>query len=210
VTWIIYGDKGSGAFAAEAALAEAGAQWEFREVSLERNEQRAPAFLAINPAGKIPALQLPEGELITESLAMLLVIAERYPEANLLPRVGTPARARAYRWLAFMASEIYPIVEIEDYPLRFVPSGAQSDALREKAKQRVRERLLILEAAVAGPWILADGFSACDIYAAMFSRWSATHGWRDEHIPKLCAIMRNLAERPALAPVWQKFFSGTF
>jgi GST-like protein len=210
VTWIIYGDKGSGAFAAEAALAEAGAQFEFREISLQRNEQRTPEFLAINPAGKIPALQLPEGEVITESLAMLLVIAERYPEAGLLPPVGSMARARALRWLAFMASEIYPIVEIEDYPSRFVPEGAESDALRERAKGRVRERLLILERAVSGPWILAERFSACDIYAAMFSRWSATHGWRDEHIPKLCAIMRGLALRPALAPVWQKFFFGTF
>jgi len=210
VNWIIYGDKGSGAFAAEAALAEAGAEWEFREISLERNEQRSPDFLAINPAGKIPALQLPEGEIITESLAMLLVVAERYPEAALLPPVGTAARARALRWLAFMASEIYPIVEIEDYPSRFVPDGAASDALREKSKERIRERLLILEHAAAGPWILAGGFSACDIYAVMFSRWSATHGWRDEHIPKLCAIMRGLAERPALGPVWRKFFSGTF
>jgi len=141
---------------------------------------------------------------------MLLVIAERHPEAGLLPTVGSTARARALRWLAFMASEIYPIVEIEDYPSRFVPEGAASDALREKSKERIRERLLILERAVAGPWILTEGFSACDIYAAMFSRWSATHGWREEHIPRLCAIMRNLAERPALAPVWQKFFFGTF
>jgi glutathione S-transferase len=210
VSWIIYGDKGSGAFAAEAALAEAGAEREFREISLQRNEQRSPEFLAINPAGKIPALQLPEGEVITETLAMLLVIAERYPAAGLLPPVGTAARAQALRWLAFMASEIYPIVEIEDYPSRFVPEGAASDALRETAKERIRERLLTLEQAVAGPWMLAGGFSACDIYAAMFSRWSATHGWRDENIPKLCAIMRNLAARPRLAPVWQQFFFGTF
>src|ERR1700683_57538 len=184
MSWILFGDKGSGAFAAEAALAEAGARCDFREISLQRNEQRSPEFLAVNPAGKIPALQLPEGEVITETLAMLLTIAERYPAAGLLPPAGTPARAQALRWLAFMASEIYPIVEIEDYPSRFVPEGAQSDVVREKAKERIRGRLLILEQAVAAPWLLAEGFSACDIYAAMFSRWSATHGWRDDHIPK--------------------------
>jgi GST-like protein len=210
MSWILFGDKGSGAFAAEAALAEAGARWDYREISLQRNEQRSPEFLGVNPAGKIPALQLPEGEVITETLAMLLVIAERYPEAHLLPPIGSLARAQALRWLAFMASEIYPIVEIDDYPSRFVPEGPESDALRARSKERIRERLLILEYAAAGPWILADSFSACDIYAAMFSRWSATHGWREEHIPKLCAIMRGLAARPALAPVWQKFFSGTF
>jgi glutathione S-transferase len=208
VTWIIFGEKGSGAFAAEAALTEAGATFEFRDISLQRNEQRAAEFLAINPAGKIPALQLPEGGVITETLAMLLVIAERYREANLLPPVGRFARAEALRWLAFMAAEIYPMVEIEDYPSRFVPEGAASDALREKSKQRIRERLLILERAVAGPWVLADGFSACDIYVAMFCRWSAAHGWRDEHVPKLCAIMRGVAAHPRLAPVWHAHFPG--
>jgi len=126
VSWILFGDKGSGAFAAEAALAEAGARCDFREISLQRNEQRSPEFLAVNPAGKIPALQLPEGEVITETLAMLLTIAERYPAAGLLPPPGTQARAQACRWLAFMASEIYPIVEIEDYPSRFVLEGVQS------------------------------------------------------------------------------------
>ena len=206
MAWIIYGDKGSGAFVAEAALAEAGAAHEFRSVSLKTDEQKKPEFLAINPAGKIPALQLPEGGIITETLAMLLTIAERYPDAGLLPAPGSFARAQAIRWLAFMVSEIYPMVEIEDYPARFVPAGEQSDALRNVARERIRERLLILEQAVAGPWLLAEGFSAGDIYAAMFNRWSAAHGWREEHIPKLCAIMRAVAARPRLAPVWQMHF----
>ena len=204
--WIIYGDKGSGAFAAAAALAEAGAAYEFRTVSLKSDDQKKPEFLAINPAGKIPALQLPEGGVLTETLAMLLTIAERYSDACLLPAPGSFARAEAFRWLAYMASEIYPMVEIEDYPARFVPGGAQSDALRDAARDRIRERLLILERAVAGPWLLASGFSVVDVYAAMFNRWSAAHVWRDTNIPKLCAIMRNVAERPRIAPVWQMYF----
>ena len=59
--FIIFGDKGSGAFSAEAALAEVGAPYEFRTISLERNEQRSPEFLAINPSGKMPALRFPKG-----------------------------------------------------------------------------------------------------------------------------------------------------
>jgi len=138
VSWIIYGDKGSGAFAAEAALAEAGVRCDFREISLARNEQRQADYLAVNPSGKIPAVQLPEGGILTETLAILLTIAERYPAAGLLPEAGSPARAQALRWLSFMASEIYPIVEIEDYPSRFVPEGAESDALKNKARPHPR------------------------------------------------------------------------
>ena len=206
LSYVLYGDKGSGAFCVEAALAEAGAKYEFWTVSLDKNEQKSPAFLAINPSGKIPALRMPSGEIATETAALLLIIAERHPQTSLLPPVGTADRAQALRWIAFMASEIYPIVEIVDYPGRFAPSGSAADALREKAKERVRERLLTIEHAIAGPWMLAGGFTAADIYAAMFSRWSVGKDWRDANLPKINALAAALSQRPAIAPVWAKHF----
>lgn len=209
MTYTIFGDKGSGAFSAEAVLAEAGAPYEFYAVSLEKNEQRKPEFLAINPSGKMPALRLPEGEVITESAAILLAIADHFPNARLLPPPASPARAQAYRWLAFMASEIYPMVEVSDYPERFAAEGAAAEDLRLKAKARIRERLLIVERFAAGPWFLASGFSILDIYASMFTRWRGSVGkdWLAEgHIPKLEAIATGLAARPAIAPVWARHF----
>ncbi len=133
MSYILYGDKGSGAFSAEAVLAEAGAPYEFKTISLEKNEQREPTFLAINPSGKMPALRLPEGQIVTESLAILLTLADHFPNARLLPPQAGPARTQAYRWLAFMASEIYPMVEISDYPDRFVAHD-HAPALRQKAR----------------------------------------------------------------------------
>src|ERR1700744_626534 len=99
MSYKLYGDYGSGAFIAEAALAEAGAPYAFELVSLERNEQKAPEFLAINPSGKIPALRLPGGAIVTESAAILLPLADHFPPARLLPPQGGVARATAYRWL---------------------------------------------------------------------------------------------------------------
>ena len=206
MSYIVFGDRRSGAFAVEAALAEAGVAYEFHQVSLEKNEQKSPEFLALNPSGKMPALKLPSGEMVTESAAILLTIADRFPEARLIPPHATFARAEAYRWIAFMASEIYPMVEIEDYPERFAPAGAEAQALKAKVVARIRERMLLLEAAIAGPWILAHEFSAADIYAAMFTRWSAVRDWRDKHLPKLNALVENLAARPRIAPVWQRHF----
>src|SRR5215475_13425431 len=116
MSYTLYGDLGSGAFSAESALAEAGAPYNFELVSLEKNEQKQPHFLAINPSGKIPALRLPEGEVITESAGILLTIADHFPTARLLPPQASADRGKAYRWLAFMASELYPMVEISDYP----------------------------------------------------------------------------------------------
>jgi glutathione S-transferase len=211
MTYTIFGDKGSGAFSAEAVLAEAGAPYEFYSVSLEKNEQKKPEFLAINPSGKIPALRLPEGEVITESAGILLTIADHFPNARLLPPQAGAARAQAYRWLAFMASEIYPMVEVSDYPERFAPEGADAERLRLKARERIRERLLIVERFTAGPWLLPSGFSILDIYASMFTRWRGSIGrdWLAEgHIPKLEAISTALRARPAIAPVWARHFGS--
>jgi glutathione S-transferase len=208
MAYTIYGDKASGAFAAEAALAEVGCAYTFETVSLDKNEQRSETFRAINPSGKIPALKLPSGEIVTESSALLLTIADRHPEARLLPSQGSAARAEAYRWIAFMASEIYPMVEIVDYPERFTPEGADKEIVRTTARDRIRERFLIIEKAIAEPWLLPTGFSAADIYAAMFSRWSLGKDWRDSNLPKVNALAKAVSERPRLAPVWQKHFAG--
>ena len=206
MSYRLYGDLGSGAFSAEAALAEAGAPYEFELIALERNEQKEPRFLSLNPSGKIPALRLPEGEIVTESLAILLTLADHFPQSGLLPPQAAPARATAYRWLAFMASEIYPFVEIVDYPARFAPEGPAADALRESARNRVRERLLLLERVMSGPFMLAHGFSLLDIYAAMFSRWSVGTDWRKTHLPRLSGLAAAVSRRPAIAPVWKRHF----
>jgi glutathione S-transferase len=209
MSFTVFGDLGSGAFSAEAALAEAGAPYDFHLVSLEKNEQKKPEFLAINPSGKIPALKLPEGQILTESLAILLTVADHFPNAHLLPAQASANRGTAYRWLAFMASEIYPMVEISDYPERFAPKGAEAEALRHKARERIRQRLLIVERMVAGPWFLPSGFSILDIYAAMFSRWRGSLGkdWSAAgHIPKLDALSKSLSQRPAIAPIWKRHF----
>jgi GST-like protein len=206
MTYRLYGDLGSGAFSAEAALAEVGAPYEFELISLDKNEQKAPQFLSLNPSGKIPALRLPAGEIVTESLAILLTLADHFPHSGLLPAQAGPGRANAYRWLAFMASEIYPFVEIVDYPERFVPEGGSADALREVARGRVRERLLLIERVSAGPYLLAGGFSLLDIYAAMFSRWSVGKDWRRVNLPRLTALADVVSKRPAIAPVWSRHF----
>src|ERR1700760_1467033 len=140
MSYTLYGDLGSGAFSAEAALAEAGVPYNFELVLLDKNEQKQPAFLAINPSGKIPALRLPEGEIVTESAAILLTLADHFPQARLLPPQASNDRAFAYRWLAFMAGEIYPIVEVVDYPERFVPAGAGGEGFCGQARARNRGR----------------------------------------------------------------------
>ncbi|HEU0163202.1 MAG TPA: glutathione S-transferase family protein [Rhizomicrobium sp.] len=206
MSYTLYGDLGSGAFSAEAVLAETGAPYDFAPVALDKGEQKQPQFLAINPSGKIPALRLPAGDIVTESAAILLTLADHFPQARLLPPQGSIARAMAYRWLAFMAGEIYPIVEMADYPERFTPDAGDTEGLRARARDRIRERILIIENMIQGPFLLAHGFSILDIYAAMFTRWSLEPDWKLAHLPRLMALAQAVSERPAIAPVWQRHF----
>src|SRR3954469_4330811 len=116
MTYRLFGSDGSGSGIVEMALAEIGVAVELREVSLRSEAQRSDDYTRLNPERKIPTLITPSGEVLTESAAIVLVLDERYPEARLFPERGTPERAQALRWLAFLASELYPIIEIVDYP----------------------------------------------------------------------------------------------
>jgi len=207
VTYFLYGARGSGSCAIECALAEIGAHYELRKLSLRNDEQRGTEYEAINPQRKVPALVIDQDQLLTESVAILLTLDERHPDAGLLPPKGTAQRAHALRWLLFAATEIYPIVEINDYPERFATDPARTEAMRERAREIWRTRWLVVEANIAGdPYLSREGFTLTDIYLAVVSRWAQQNAWRPTHIPKVERLTAAVAARPAIVPVWARHF----
>ncbi len=211
MTYILYGDRGSGSATVELALAAIGAAWENRDVALGDDSQRSAAYEAINPQRKLPALLTPVGETLTESAAILLTLADRHAEAGLLP-AEPRARATALRWLLFMASELYPIIEIVDYPQRFQPESDDTPTERRRqvsahGRRIWRRRWLLVEQAVGGtPWFLSAGFSLVDIYAAVLSRWGQVDDWRRVHLPRIEGIAAAIRRRDDLADVWTRHF----
>ncbi len=206
MTYIVYGNRRSGSCIVELALAEAGIPFELRDVSLEHDAQRDDEYAAINPARKVPAVLTPAGETLTETLAIALTLDERHPQAGLLPPHGSPERVRALRWLCFIGTELYPLVEISDYPERFAGEG-DAAAVRDQARAHWRRRWSVVEAQVAGdPWLLASGFSLLDLYAAVVSRWTRQTAWRARGLPRIEAIARGVATRAATADTWQRHF----
>ena len=125
----------------------------------------------------------------------------------MLPAKGTPARTQALRWLLFAATDIYPLVEINDYPERFATDTDQIDAMRERAREIWRARCLIVEANLAGdPYLSSVRFSLTDIYLAVVSRWAQQEHWRPAYVPKVERLASAVAARPAIAPVWERHF----
>lgn len=207
MSYVLYGANGSGSCIVEAALAEIGADYELERVDAANRAQREAAYASVNPHRKLPTLISPDGETLTESAAIVLTLAERHPEAALLPPAGSRERALALRWMLFVATELYPIMEIVDYPDRFAPDEAASPGVREVALQIWRDRWLIVEQALTeGPFVLGDQFCATDIYLAVVSRWDLPDEWRAANIPKLERLAAAVARRPKLRDVWPRHF----
>ncbi|HLH95353.1 MAG TPA: glutathione S-transferase family protein [Xanthobacteraceae bacterium] len=102
-----YFAPGSSSMAVHIALHEIGTLFESKPLSFARHEQRAPAFLALNPEGKVPTLLI-DGRPLTEVAAILFFLARRYPQAALLPPGDIEAEAQVISWMSFIAATLHP------------------------------------------------------------------------------------------------------
>lgn len=208
MTYTLYGFRRSGSCIVELTLAEIGVAYEVHNVSLSKDDQRKASYAAVNPQRKIPSLITKDGEMLTESVAIVLTLDERHPEAGLLPPMGSPMRAQALRRLLFVATEIYPLVEIIDYPTRFT-SGDEDDveAVRQTARDTWRTRLMLLENTIdVGPYFLGAQFCLTDLYIAVISRWARLDDWRPDNTPKIERLAAAVAARPACKAAWRNHF----
>src|SRR4051812_44263563 len=102
----LYFAPGSSSMAVHIALHEIGVPFEGKPMSFE-NDLRSPAYLALNPEGKVPTLMI-DGRRLTEVAAILYYLAKRFPDAGLLPRDDIEAEAQALSWMSFAASTLHP------------------------------------------------------------------------------------------------------
>lgn len=195
----LYYIPGTAAMAPHAALEEAGAEYDL--VLVERDGVRArPDYLAINPLGRVPAYV--DGELVLwESAAICLYLADRYPDAALLPPPGTNERAVAVRWLVYLTNT--PQAAFLDflYPQRLVGDGSPAiEAVRDGARKRLDAAFDHIDATLErGPFLLGETFCVADIYLQMLTRWGRwlpRKAWSLPHLGRHYAL---LGERPSVA-----------
>ncbi len=103
----LYFAPGASSMAPHIALYEIGVKFDARPISFARRENREPAFVAINPEGKVPTLLLDNGTVLTEVAGILFYLGRRFPEARLLPS-DIEAQARIVSWMSFIASTVHP------------------------------------------------------------------------------------------------------
>lgn len=202
----LYGARGWGSVLVEAMLAHCGVPVQFEDVDgFDRDGPARDRLRAVNPLAQVPALVLPDGTVMTESAAIALLLAERHPESGLAPPPGAAERPAFLRWLVWMVANVYPTFTYGDYPERWAP-GAPDDLGASTLEHRKRLWRQFDEAAVQGPWVLGERFSALDVYVGAMVHWRPRRAWFAEHCPKTAAVAGRVAALPALAPVWRRNF----
>ena len=174
----LYFSPGSSSMAAHIALHEVGVAFETECISLARQETRTPAFLAINPEGKVPVL-LVDGRPLTQVAGILFYLARRYPQSALLPGGDPEAEAQAVSWMSVIASAVHPA-------RRQGPEHARE--VYQLADRRLGDR----------EWALGR-YSIADIHLfRLFWRFRGSLGAPEHAFPNLSAHYTRMMQRPAV------------
>ena len=192
----LYGFPQTRSVRATWALEEAGAEYEYELVNLRTGEHKQPAFLAINPFGKIPTL-VDDGQAISESAAICTHIAEKFPAAKLIP-TDAKGRAEYFQWLFFVVSELEVHLWTAAKHDRFLPEDKRIPAIANTSFWEFEKAAAVLSTHLKDrQYIAGEQFSAADIICVSVLHWA--HHVKIALDDTLLNYMNRLSERPALA-----------
>lgn len=183
----LYFNPHSRAVIAKWMLDECKAHYEIVPIDLQKREHKTPAFLKINPAGKLPALVDGETRLF-ENAAIGLYLAEKFPEAGLAPQLGSPERGRFLALMVYSTAQLEP--SMGDSLLKLETQASRGWNEFETAKDAVESEL------GAGPWLFGEQFTLADIMIGSILLWQRRSGGSTGR-QRLEAYMDRLAARPA-------------
>lgn len=198
--------KGCGSAIVEAAFALTGAEVTVTEASPYEEGPGKERLRSLNPLLQVPTLVLPDGRVMTESAAMILHLAERFPAAGLAPPPDAAERPEFLRWVMFLVGAVYPTFTFGDVPARYVTGKAAEDELRRTSDAAREAMYRQMEGAAGAPWFLGARFSAIDLYLAAMVSWRPRRAWFAAECPKLDAIATRARALPALAAIWARNF----
>lgn len=190
----LYGFAGTRSQRALWGLKEVDADFEFISVNLLEGEHRRPEFLRLNPAGKVPVL-VDGDQVIPESAAIVLYLANKYPEKGLLP-ADLDERAQAYRWTLFAVTELeQPLWRITRHTMLY-PPDKRLPADIELARADFTAMATILDKHLEGcEFIVGDRLTVADCVTAYLIDW-ANEVQLIDAFPRLQAYLERLYARP--------------
>jgi glutathione S-transferase len=200
--YTLYYSPGSASMVVHLALLEIGAPYRLELVDFAAGAQRDSSYLKLNPHGVVPTLVI-DGKPCVESAALLMVLAERHPEARLAPAPGTATRDAWHQWIVYLSNALAATYRFWFYPSELGVTE-YPPAIRE-ALQRKIERVwdrLDTHLAAGGPYLLGSEFSGADLLLAMLMRWSRKMPHPATEWPALDALAALVRARPS----WKKLY----
>ena len=201
--YTLYYSPGTASMVVHMALIEAGAPPELKLGDIEQGAQRDPAYLALNPRGVVPTLVI-EGRARHESAALLMMLADRHPEAGLAPSPGTPGHEAFQQWLVYLSNTL-----LSTYRLWFYPQELGSSEHPPQVRAALAAKIegawdyLDAELAARGPYLLGAEFSAADLLLAMLMRWSRNMPRPASQWPALARLADLIRRRES----WQRVYA---
>ena len=182
----LYFNPQSRAVIAKWMLDECGVAYETVPIDFTKREHKSPEFLKINPAGKLPALV--DGDTkIFEGAAICLYLADKFPEANLAPKIGAPERGRYLSLMVYSTSQLEPAMG--DFLLKVETLAQRGWTDFETTKDVIEGEL------GDGPYLFGEWFTAADIMIGSMFIWKRIWGSPPDR-PKLEAYVDRLLARP--------------
>jgi len=174
-------------------------------VDLTKGEQTKPEYLGgVNPRGKVPALRLEDGGILTENVAILTYLARTFPAANLLP-TDTLGMARALSHMAYLSNTVHPAFTHVMRPGRFATDEKAHDNLKATGKDNFWKLLQEIDGLLAGKdYVLGKQYSAADGYTLVFYGWGKRIGLPVEQLKNYTALKDRLLQRPAVKKVLER------
>ncbi len=186
----LYLSPGACSLAPHIVALEAGSKATYEKVDLRAKKTESGAdFTAINPKGYVPALELDNGEILTEVSNLIQYLADQAPGSDLLPELGTPARYRVLEWIGFISTELH-----KGFGPLFKPDTP--DAYKTIAVANLNRRLAYLDEVLAGrSYLVGDRFTVADAYLFTILRWSEPLKFDISGYKNVVAYMARVANR---------------
>ncbi len=194
----LYSAPGTCSLAAHIALHEADAGHELVTLDFANQQQRSPEYLAINPKGRVPTLVTEQG-VLSETTALLLYIAQRFPAAKLAPLEDPFALAHMQEFNSYLASTVHVNHAHGRRAGRWADEASSIADMQRKVPQTMSEAFSVIENHyLRGPWVLGEAYSVADAYLFTIASWLKSDGVDIALFPKVAAHTARMLERPAV------------
>ncbi len=202
--YLLYGGGVTRALGPQMVLEEGRLPYELRVVDEGRQEHRTPAYLAVNPAGFIPALTTPEGITLHEAAAIMLFLAERHALDHLLPRPSAIDRGLFLSRLFYQTNDIQPAVRRFFKPEQYVIDAAAIETVKASAFTTAMERWSVYDSFLErnGPYALGNHFTLADLHMTLWAAYGLDHaGTVVDAYPAVRRCFELTTARPKIGPL---------